>query len=193
MRQCEGPSHVAKLIAQIEDPATHLPDAARSVLGIMVDVLRSLKAQVEQLDVEIARRAKEDEVARRLTTIPGVGPVTATALAALAPAAESFKKGRDFAAWVGLTPVQRSMGGKQKLGRTSKMGERTLRRLLIIGTCAAVQQATRRGAPEGSWLARMLSRKPPIVVIVALANKTARTVWALLAKGGIYQAPAAMA
>ena len=89
--------------------------------------------------------------------------------------------------------MQRSTGGKQKLGRTSKMGERTLRRLLIIGACAVVQQAARRGAPAGSWLAGMLSRKPPIVVIVALANKTARTVWALLAKGGIYQAPIAAA
>jgi transposase len=187
----QGPSHVAKLISQIEDPATTLPEAARLTLYILIEILRSLEGRIEQLDVEITRRVKEDEVAWRLTTIPGVGPVTATALAALAPAAESFRKGRDFAAWMGLTPTQRSTGGKQKLGRTSKMGERTLRRLLIIGACAVVQQATRRGAPIGSWLARMLSRKPPIVVIVALANKTARIVWALLAKGGIYQAPVA--
>ncbi len=188
-----GPNHVAKLISYIEDPVTSLPEAARLTLCILVEVLRSLNGQVERLDIEIARRAKQDEVARRLTTIPGIGPVTATALAALAPAAESFRKGRDFAAWMGLTPLQRSTGGKQKLGRTSKMGERTLRRLLIIGACAVVQQAARRGAPAGSWLAGMLSRKPPIVVIVALANKTARTVWALLAKGGIYQAPVAAA
>jgi transposase len=188
-----GPNHVATLLSHIEDPATSLPEVARQTLHILVDTLRSLNGQVAQLDIEIARRAKQDEVARRLTTIPGIGPVTATALAALAPAAESFRKGRDFAAWMGLTPLQRSTGGKQKLGRTSKMGERTLRRLLIIGACAVVQQATRRGAPTGSWLAGMLSRKPPIVVIVALANKTARTVWALLAKGGIYQAPIAAA
>jgi transposase len=188
-----GPNHVAKLISHIEDRATSLPEAARLTLCILVETLRVLDSQVKQLDIEIARRAKEDEVARRLTTIPGVGPVTATALAALAPAAESFRKGRDFAAWMGLTPLQRSSGGKQKLGRTSKMGERTLRRLMIIGACAVVQQATRRGAPAGSWLARMLSRKPPIVVIIALANKTARIVWALLAKGGIYQAPVAAA
>jgi transposase len=188
-----GPNHVAKLIAHIEDRTACLPEAARLTLCILVETLRSLKRQVEQLDIEIARRAKQDEVARRLTTIPGIGAVTATAIAALAPAAESFRKGRDFAAWMGLTPLQRSTGGKQKLGRTSKMGERTLRRLLIIGACAVVQQAARRGAPAGSWLAGMLSRKPPIVVIVALANKTARTVWALLAKGGIYQAPVAAA
>ena len=123
-------------------------------------------------------------------TIPGIGPITATAIAALAPPAETFRKGRDFAAWLGLTPLQQSTGGKQKLGAISKMGERTLRRLLIIGASALVQQATRRGPPPGSWLARMLARKPRMLVIVALANKMARTVWALLAKDEVYRAPA---
>jgi transposase len=106
-------------------------------------------------------------------------------LAALAPPAETFKRGRDFAAWVGLTPLQHSTGGKQKLGATSKMGERTLRRLLIIGASAVVSWVARNGAPAGSWMARM-------VVRVALANKMARIVWALMARGGVYQAPAAM-
>jgi transposase len=189
----QGPSHVAKLIPHVEDPASGLPDAARSTLGILIEVLKSLDDRIQRLDAEVARRAKEDEVARRLATIPGVGPVTATALAALAPAAETFRKGRDFAAWMGLTPLQRSTGGKQKLGRTSKMGERTLRRLSIIGASSVVQQATRCGAPGGSWLARMLSRKPRMLVVVALANKMARTVWALLAKGETYRSPAVAA
>ncbi|PZR51332.1 MAG: IS110 family transposase, partial [Stutzerimonas stutzeri] len=189
----QGPGHVTKLIAQAEDPASSLPPAASLALGLLSGMLRTLDEQIARMDAEIARRAREDEVARRLTTIPGIGPVTATAMAALAPAAEAFRKGRDFAAWMGLTPLQKSSGGKQKLGRTSKMGERTLRRLLIIGACAVVQQATRRGAPQSSWLAQILTRKPRIVVIVALANKMARTVWALLAKGGIYQAPAVAA
>lgn len=118
-----------------------------------------------------------------MTTIPGVGPVTATALVALAPSAATFRKGRDFAAWLGLTPLQRSTGGKQKLGATSKMGERTLRRLLIIGASAVVRQAGRRGVPDGSWLRRKLARKPRMLVIVALANKLARIVWALMARG----------
>ena len=170
-----------------------MPDAARLTLGILVEALKSLDNRIRRLDAEIARRAKEDEVARRLTTVPGIGLVTATALAALAPAAETFRKGRDFAAWMGLTPLQRSTGGKQKLGRTSKMGERTLRRLLIIGASSVVQQATRRGAPAGSWLAQMLQRKPRMLVVVALANKIARTVWALLAKGETYRSPAVAA
>jgi hypothetical protein len=120
-------------------------------------------------------------------------PITATAIAALAPPVETFRTSRDFAAWLGLTPLQRSTGGKQRLGATSKMGERTIRRLLIIGASAVVRQACRRGAPEGSWLARMLVRKPRMLVMVALANKTARIIWALLAKGEVYGAPAAVA
>jgi transposase len=116
--------------------------------------------------------------------------MAATAIAALVPAPEGFRAGRDFAAWLGLTPLQKSTGGKQKLGATSKMGERTIRRLLILGASAVVSWAGRRGAPEGSWLARMLARKPKMLVTVALANKTARVVWALLVKGGTYKAPA---
>ena len=127
---------------------------------------------------------------RRLTSIPGVGPITATALAALAPPATAFRNGRDFAAWAGLTPLQRSTGGKQKLGATSKMGEWTLRRLLTIGASSVVRKALREGAPAGSWLERMLARKPRMLVIVALANKMARIAWALLAKGEVYRVPA---
>ena len=123
-------------------------------------------------------------------TIPGIGPITATALLALAPPPETFRKGRDFAAWVGLTPLQRSTGGKTKLGGITRMGERTLRRLLVIGASAVVLHAAKRGAPRGSWLEQMLARKPRMLVTVALANKTARIVWALLAKGGVYRAPA---
>jgi len=93
----------------------------------MLDLLADLDAKIIELDKEIATRAREDEIARRLMTIPGIGPITATAIAALAPPAETFTKGRDFAAWLGLTPLQKSTGGKQKLGATSKMGERTIR------------------------------------------------------------------
>jgi transposase len=185
----KGPLHVPKLIALMDDPTSDLPHAARVILGILVQELHALNERIAMLDREIARQAKENAVARRLMTIPGIGAVTATALAALAPPAETFRRGRDFAAWLGLTPVQRSSGGKERLGRTSKMGERTLRRLLIIGASAVARWAARKGPPAGSWLARMMSRKPPLLVRVALANKMARVVWALLAKGGVYRAP----
>ena len=122
-----------------------------------------------------------------------VRPVTINAIMALAPPSGTFAKGRDFAAWVGLTPRQHSTGGKQKLGAISKMGERTLRRLLIIGSSAVVLQASRRGAPKGSWLEQMMARKPRMLVTVALANKTARIVWALLMKNEDYKAPVAAA
>lgn len=118
-------------------------------------------------------------------------PISATAIADRAPPVETFAKGRDFAAWLGLTSLQRSTGGKQKLGATSKMGERTLGRLLIIGSSAVVQQASRRGTPKESWLEQMLARKPRMLVTVALANKMARIVWALLTKQENYRAPVA--
>ena len=145
------------------------------------------------LDAEIAARAKSNESARRLMSVPGIGPLIATAIEALAPPTETFRSGRDFAAWVGLTPVQRSTGGKERLGRTSRMGERTLRRLLIIAASAVVRWAKRKGVPADSWLGQMLARKPPMLVIVAVANKNARIAWALLTKGGIYRAPAVTA
>ena len=185
----KGPLHVPQLIALMDDPTSDLPHAARVILGILVQELQALHERIALLDREIARQAKENAVARRLMTIPGIGAVTATALAALAPPAETFRRGRDFAAWLGLTPVQRSSVGKERLGRTSKMGERTLRRLLILGASAVARWAARKGPPAGSWLARMMSRKPPLLVRVALANKMARVVWALLAKGGVYRAP----
>ena len=187
----KGPARVPQLVQAVEDPVEPIPELARPILRMLIETLRGLDEQIARLDSEIAERAKDDETARRLTTIPGVGPVTAVALAALAPPAETFKRGRDFAAWVGLTPLQQSTGGKQKLGATSKMGERTLRRLLIIGASAVVRWVARNGAPAGSWIARMVVRKPPMLVRVALANKMARIVWALMARGGVYQAPAA--
>jgi transposase len=187
----KGPVHTSKLIAALEDPASDLPQAARGILAILVEQLRSLDERIAVLDREIARHAKENAVARRLMTIPGIGAVTAAALTALAPPADTFRRGRDFAAWLGLTPVQRSSGGKERLGKTSKMGERSLRRLLIIGASAVARWAARKGVPAGSWLGRMLARKPPMLVRVALANKMARIVWALLAHGGVYRAPVA--
>jgi transposase len=186
----KGMTHIAKLAGLLDDPDA-LPEAARVVFKLLLANLEVLDRQIAELDKEISRRAREDAVARRLMTIPGVGPITATAIAALAPPAETFAKGRDFAAWLGLTPLQKSTGGKQRLGATSKMGERTLRRLLIIGSSAVVLHASKRGAPKGSWLEQMLARKPRMLVTVALANKTARIVWALLVKQEDYRAPAA--
>jgi transposase len=186
----QGTAHVASLIALVEDPNSAVPESARAILRVLIGTLDALEKQLEALDAEISQRAKADPVARRLMSIPGIGPIAATAITALVPAPEGFRTGRDFAAWLGLTPLQRSTGGKRKLGAISKMGERTIRRLLILGASAVVRWASQRGAAKGSWLARMLARKPRMLVTVALANKMARVVWALLVKGGTYKAPA---
>lgn len=158
---------------------------------------REILAQIAQigerlavLDREIARLSGEGETSRRLRTMPGVGPITALAVETFAPAMDSFRSGRDFAAWLGLVPMQHSTGGKQRLGRTSKMGQRDIRRLLIIGAMSTVQRTLRKGAPEGSWLARMLAKKPRMLVAIALANKMARGVWAMMIRNEDYRGPA---
>ncbi|MBY6016122.1 IS110 family transposase, partial [Qipengyuania gaetbuli] len=182
-------SVLASLLDEEEELGASLPGAARVMLQVMTGQLARLDEEVALLDKEIARRAREDEDASRLMTIPGVGPITATALLALAPPIETFSRGRDFAAWLGLAPRQHSSGGREKLGSISKMGERTL----IIGSSAVVLHASRRGAPSGSWLEQMLARKPRMLVTVPLANKTARIVWAVLAKKEDYRAPVVLA
>jgi transposase len=178
-----GPVHVARLVDAMHDPESGLPASILGVCRLLLDHITTLTGQIGVLEKELRERARADETARRLMTIPGIGVICATAMEALAPPPESFRKGRDFAAWLGLTPKQNSSGGK-----TSKMGQRDLRRLLVSGAIAQVRWAMRKGAPEGSWLARMMGKKPRLVVAVALANRTARIAWALMAQGGVYQA-----
>ncbi len=189
----QGAANVGRLVVEIEDLSATVPEAARTCLLRLVELLRGLQTQIEALDAEIATRAKRDEASRRLMTIPGIGPLIATALEALAPPAETFQSGRDFAAWIGLTPVKKSTGGKQRMGRTSRMGERTLRRLLIIACSGVVRWAKRKGGTANAWLSGMLARKPAMLVIVALANKTARIAWAVMTRGEIYRAPMTLA
>ncbi len=186
----KGAANVPRLVAIIEDPANGLPEQAVATLRSLIDVITGFNAQIVKLDAEIRQRARENEVARRLMTIPGIGPLIANALATLAPPPETFRRGRDFAAWLGLVPRQHSTGGKQRLGATTKMGERSLRRLLIIGANSVIiKRHVHPAAKPGTWLAGMLLRKPPMLVRVALANKMARIVWALMARGGVYQSP----
>ena len=190
----QGAANAARLIAIVENQDSDLPADAIATLKVLVAALAHLESEIGQLDAEIARRAKENEVARRLMTVPGIGPLIATALAVLAPPPGTFRKSRDFAAWLGLTPRQHSTGGKQRLGATTKMGERSLRRLLIIGANSVViKRNVHKEAQPGTWLGSLLMRKPPLLVRVALANKMARIVWALMARGGIYQSPVAAA
>lgn len=152
----QGPSHVERLIVEIEDPGSVVPKSARSCLQLLADTLRGLRDRIDRLDDEIAARANQDEGAQRLMSIPGIGPMIATAIQAFAPPAETFQSGRDFAAWVGLTQVQKSTGGKTRSGRTSRMGERTLRRLLIIGASGVVRWARARACRQARGSAACL-------------------------------------
>ncbi|MFZ3584247.1 IS110 family transposase [Loktanella sp. DJP18] len=187
----QGAANASKLIAIVEDPESGLPADAIPTLKVLVAALSHLKTEIGKLDAEIACRAKENDVARRLMTVPGIGTLIATAIATLAPPPETFRKGRDFAAWLGLVPRQHSTGGKKHLGATTRMGERSLRRLLIIGANSVIiKRHVHAAAKAGTWLGGMLTRKPPMLVRVALANKMARIVWALMARGGVYKAPA---
>ena len=190
----QGAANAARLIALVEDPDSGVPAEGMATLKVLVTTLVHLQEEIRKLDVEIEGRAKENEVARRLMTVPGIGPLIATAIAVLAPPPETFRCARDFAAWLGLTPRQHSTGGKQRLGATTKMGERSLRRLLIIGANSVIiKRHVHAAARPGTWLGSLLTRKPPMLVRVALANKMARIVWALMARGGVYQSPATVA
>ena len=188
----QGAANATRLIAIVEDPDGGLPADAIATLKVLVAALTHLETKISKLDAEIARRAKENELARRLMTVPGIGPLIATAIAVLVPPPETFRRARDFAAWLGLTPRLHSTGGKQRLGATTKMDERSLRRLLIIGANSVIiKRHVHASARPGTWLGGMLMRKPPMLVRVALANKMARIVWALMARGGVYRSPTA--
>ena len=181
---------MGRLAEAIEDADSGLPNAVRELGALLLGQVAALDERVAGLENALRARAREDAQAVRLMSIPGIGPLSAMAIQAFAPPMESFRRGRDFAAWLGLVPRQNSTGGKPKLGRISKMGQRDLRRLLVIGAMATVGWAVRHGATNDPWLARMLARKPRLLVAVALANRRARIGWALLTKNEHYRAAA---
>ena len=159
---------------------------------MLFEQIDMLSERIDQLERRVRARARKDEETRRLMTVPGIGSVCAAAIEAYAPPMEQFENGRHFSAWLGLTPRQHSTGGKTTLGRTSKMGQGTIRRLLIIGAMSVVRWASRNGTKD-PWLASMLKSKPRMLVAVALANKMARIIWAMSVKKEDYRAPAATA
>jgi transposase len=188
-----GMTSIVKLIAVLRDGEdTRLPPAARAALVEMAEQIERLSTRIAELDTKIVAAVKADDTARRLTTIPGVGPIIAAAVRAAIQDPAAFPTGRDLAAWIGLTPRSNYSGGKDRLGRISIRGNKQLRTLLIVGATSVLKQA-RRGLPLPLWIVSLRARRPYKVVAVALANRMARTIWALLVKGGTYQAPASMA
>ncbi|MBY3245141.1 IS110 family transposase [Rhizobium laguerreae] len=188
-----GITNVGKLVAALPERGdARIPPVARLVLDEILAEIETLRVRIQQIDDQIATHAKQDEDHRRLTAIPGVGALTASAIQAHVPDPGSFKSARHFSAWLGLTPKQNSSGEKSRSGRISRMGNGELRSLLYIGAMG-VLSAARRFGTRSAWLRRLMDRRPLRVVAVALANKTARVVWALLVKGGTYHAPAELA
>lgn len=188
-----GMASIAKLATHIRDDSDErIPAAARLALIELTEQIEMLTARIERLDREIIATVKQDADARRLTSIPGVGPLIAATVRAAVPDPSGFRTGRDFAAWIGLTPRAHSSGGKERLGSISKRGNRQLRTLLIIGATSVLKRA-RRGLRLPRWIEAIMLRRPFKVVAVALANKIARIIWALLVKGGTFQAPLAIA
>jgi transposase len=189
----QGNAGLKELLAIIvSEEDERLPADAHAVLIMLAAELQAMQTLITSIEKRIMAQHRSSEESKRLETIPGIGIVGATAIAATVTDPKAFRSGRDFAAWIGLVPRQDSTGGKQKLGPISKQGDRYLRRILVVGAIAVLQRA--RQQPEKyPWLTQLLARKPFKVVAVALANKMARVAWALLAKGGTYRAPALVA
>jgi len=184
----QGAFRVSELVAIIaDDKDTRLPDVAHEALGFLVKQLHGVKEQIASLEKKLKAWHKSNEASRRLETIPGVGVITATALVATIGNARQFKSGRELAAWLGLVPRQNSSGNKQRLGRISKRGDKYLRTLLVHGARTVLRWRMAKKETRTIWLEGMLNRRPTNVVLVAMANKTARVVWALLNKNETWQ------
>src|SRR5437867_2100750 len=161
-------------------------------LIVLAAQLQALQTLVGSIEKRIIAQHRASEESKRVATIPGIGVLGASAIAATVTDPSVFRSGRDFAAWVGLVPRQDSTGGKQKLGPISKQGDRYLRRILVVGAHSVLRRA-KQNPEKYLWLTQLLARRPVKVVAVALATQAARMAWALLAKGGTYRAPALVA
>lgn len=183
-----GAPNISKLIAIIEDETDErLPELARQALGTLISQLRTAQAQIVALEKELKAWHRDNEASQCLETIPGVGILTATALVATIGDASQFHNGRQLAAWLGLVPKQNSSGGKERLGRISKRGDGYLRKLLVHGARTVLRWSRGKPTARSSWQQALLARRPTCVVLVAMANKTARIVWALLTRKETYQ------
>ena len=189
----QGPRKVIERVTDLrERNDCSLPDIVRAGLLALAAQLENLQSEVRTIERRLMAWHRQNAESQRLETIPGVGVITATALAASVPDPTVFKSGRQFAAWLGLVPRQNSSGGKERLGRISKMGNGYLRRLLVVGATSVTRRAGTIDSRTGAWVRSLLERKPTRLVTVAIANKTARTAWALLAKAESYKATPAI-
>jgi transposase len=185
-----APQGIGKLgeLMTLVDADDAFPEKARQAVRGLLDHCYALAESIETLEAEIVAHARHDETARRLATIPGIGPITASLIAATVPNIDGFKSARHFAAWLGLVPRQHSTGGRTRLGRITKAGNREIRRLLVLGATSMVRRAVQWNSPAGAWTRAVLERRPVRLVTVALANKMARVAWALMTRKEVYHA-----
>lgn len=184
----------AQNVERLKEQLDRLPEAARMPVSLLFDQLAETDKRIARLTDEIEETYAQSETSQRLATIPGVGMLSATIIAATTPDVDNFDCARDYAAWLGLTPKPHSTGGKQKVGRISKMGNRYIRRLLYLGAMAQIMLRCRlKREPGSDWLSGMLIRKKTKVVAIALAHRMARTIFAVLRDGTRYQPQAAAA
>ena len=189
-----GRKGVEELLDVVADPSDkRVPEVARACLAALGAQLRRLKEQILEFDRIILAWHRSSETSRRLDAIPGVGPMLATALVASIADPQAFRSGRNFSAWIGLVPKQHSSGGKDRLGSISKQGDRYLRSLFMAGALAVIRYAKINGTKHRPWLKALLARRPTKVAAIALANKIARMVWAMMARGERYKEPVALA
>lgn len=187
-------AQIKRVSALLDDPACDLPTLVQEECRDLMAQISDKTARIEARTRLAKQLAEQTDTARRLQTMPGVGPLTALAIEAFGPTMQTFRRGRDFAAWLGLVPRQHSSGGKDRLGRVSKAGQADIRRLLIIGATSRLNWLGRRSIPETSWLSRILARrKPPMLVAIALANRMARQIWAMLTTMTDYRDPTQVA
>ena len=186
-----GLERLLKVIENGEDD--RVPPAARDCLLALRNQLELVKHQILDADRRILAWHRSNEVSQRLDDIPGVGPLIATALVASVPDPHVFKSGRDLAAWIGLVPKQSSTGVKERLGHISKAGNRYLRMLLVVGALSVIRRAKQVGYTRRPWLTKLLQRRSTKIAAIALANKIARTAWAMMAHGTFYKEPASQA
>jgi len=187
----QGIHRVEKLAAHVHEPS--VPPLAREALMQIVDELASIWRRIDAVEERLVALHRTNPVSRRLVSIPGVGPITAMAIANTVTDPSAFRSGRQFAAWLGLTPKGHSSGGKDRLGRITKRGDRYIRHLLYVGAGNVIRFARARAATGEAWIRSLQERRPPKVVIIALANKMARVAWALMAHGESFRPSVAVA
>jgi transposase len=191
LASAKGMAHLAPLLDRIQADEG-LPVLTRELFAIQTQEYAQLQAQIEEVDAKLMAWHRADECSQRLVRIAGIGPIGATLLKMKTPAPELFRSGRQFAAWIGLTPKDHSTAGKVRLGVITRAGDEGLRSVLVVGATAVIQKA-RRGGPASPWLTQLLKRKSPKLAAVALANKMARIAWKLMVTGETYAATAAAA